>query len=426
MNIKFLINLRKNKIVYDLAGYSLFNATEKIIPFLILPIITRILPKEEVGYFILYQPLIEILIPFLTLNTDTSILLNYYKLKEKEFLDYFNQGIFLFIIAYSVFFIISLFFSNIISKLANFPSLWLKILLVLVLFRFFTELRQNLWRVQFNLKSYGLFIIGIVVIKNIIGLFLLFSTKLGWKGLILGHLFGYFIFSIYAIYTFYKEKYIKININTRYFKDIIIVGIPITLHKIGLWLGNSANRIIIASIMGISATGNYGIGATFGLFITFIEDSFTKALTPRIFEKLKINNLDSKTSIVKISYYYYMVLILCSLIIYVVGHFSVGFIFGSQFLNTKEFILPLILAAMFKGFYKLHVGFIMFTKKTYKVTQITLTTGIINIVLAFFMTKTWGLLGAAYSMLIVTFLQYISSLYIGNKLIILPWKKVLI
>ena len=37
------------------------------------------------------------------------------------------------------------------------------------------------------------------------GLLLVFFTELGWKGLILGHLFGQFILALYSIYTFFNE-----------------------------------------------------------------------------------------------------------------------------------------------------------------------------------------------------------------------------
>jgi len=155
--------------------------------------------------------------------------------------------------------------------------------------------------------------------------------------------------------------------------------------------------------------------------VTLIEDAFTKAFVPHLFDKLKNIIEDKKNEIVKLSYFVYVFLIVISLGIFIIGYFSVGLIFGQQYLDTREFILPLVLAAMFKGFYKLHVNYIMFTKKTYKITQITFTTGILNITLAYFMIQQFGLLGAAYSMLIITFLQYVFSFYVGNKLIPMPW-----
>lgn len=411
----------KSRLVKDTFYYSFFNFTERAISFIILPIITRILTKEDIGYYILYQAMIEVLIPVMSLNIDSSILLNFYKLDDKEFTKYFGTGLSLFVLVYFVVLIVGLVFSDSISSLLQFPFFWLNIIFIIVAFRFFVQLRQNLWRVRYRLKSFGIFTIGIAVLKNVLGLVLVFYTDLGWRGLIIGHLIGYFVFAIYALFTFYQENLIKITKNLTYVKDLFKVGFPLSLHKLGLWLGNAANRIIITGILGAAATGSYGIGATFGLMVTLIEDAFTKAFIPHLFDKLKNITENKKYEIVKLSYYVYIFLIVISIVVFILGYFSVGLIFGEEYLDTREFILPLILAAMFKGFYKLHASYIMFTKKTYKITQITFTTGILNIALAYFMIQQFGLLGAAYSMLIITFLQYIFSFYVGNKLIPMPW-----
>lgn len=419
--LSIFTKLSKSKLVKDSAYYTIFNFAEKSIPFLILPIITRILSKDDVGYYVLYQAIIEILLPIMSLNIDSAVLLNFYKLDEKEFTKYFSVSLYLFLIVYFIISLFGFFLSGLISALLMFPIFWLNFLFFIVLFRFTTQLRQNLWRIKYKLKNYGIFTIGISILKNGIALVLVFFTDLGWKGLIIGHMAGYFVFAIYAMFTFYQENLIRFTKNLAYIKDILKVGIPLSLHKLGLWLGNAANRIIITSLLGTAATGNYGIGATFGIMVTLIEDAFTKAFVPHLFDKLQNITENKKVEIVKLSYYVYFVLIVISAIIFVVGYFSVGIIFGNQYLETREFILPLVLAAMFKGFYKLHIGFIMFTKITYKITQITLATGILNIALAYLMIQQFGLLGAAYSMLIITFLHYVLSFYVGNKLIPMPW-----
>ena len=83
----------------------------------------------------------------------------------------------------------------------------------------------------------------------------------------------------------------------------------------------------------------------------------------------------------------------------------------------------MIIAALIKGFYKLHVHYILFTKKTTKLTKITFFTGLINLGLSYVFILNFGLIGAAYSLVIINFLQYVLSFNIGNKLIPMPWFK---
>jgi O-antigen/teichoic acid export membrane protein len=420
---KILKKITKSNLVKDSVSYTFLNVTEKAIPFLILPIITRVLSKEEVGLYIIYQAIIEILIPALTLNIGSSVLLNYYKVEKEEFKKYLSNGLLLFLPIFIFSTILIYIYNEPISQWTNFPANWLNILCFIVFARFITELRQNIWRVEYKIKKYGYFTIGISVIKNGLGLVFLFFTSLGWEGLILGHLIGYWLFAGIACYTFIKEKLLQFSLVPSYIKDAFLVGYPLALHKLGLWAGNAANRVIIAGVLGTAATGSYGIGASFAVLVTVVEDAFNKAYVPYLFDRLKEIDKHEKSEIVKLSYYVYIFLILITVVFFIIGYFCVGFIFGIEYLSTREFILPLLLAAMFKGFYKLHVNYIMFTKKTLNITQITISTGIINIVLAYFMTLGYGIIGAAYSLLIMSILQYILTFYVGNKLIPMPWFK---
>ena len=415
--------LKKSRIFKDSASYTLLNIVEKAVPFVILPIVTRILTKDEVGLYVLYQAIIEILIPIMTLGIDSAILLNYYKLEKKDFSNYFSNGFYLSILSYMLIGLFIFSFSKQISTWISFPTLWFNIILILVAFRFVAQVRQNLWRVQYKIKHYGVFTIGLTLIKNVLGLILVAYTSLGWKGLVVGHIIGYGLFGVYALFTFYKENLILYTKKFAFTNDILKIGYPLSLHKFGAWLGNAANRVIISSTMGAAATGSYGIGATFSMGISLLVDSFNKAFMPILFEKLKVNSQNEKIKIVKLSYMVYAFLITSTFIVYIIGYFGVGLIFGKEYSDTKIFILPLLLAAMFNGFYKLHVNYIFFTKRTLQITKITFFTGVLNILLAFILIKNYGLIGAAYSLLIINIIQYIMAFHIGNKLIPMPWLK---
>lgn len=417
----FLNKLRKSTLVRDSGTYTILNFTEKAIPFLILPILTRVLSKDDIGYFILYQSIVEIIIPMMTFNIDSSILINYYKLENKRFSVYFSNGIFLFIIIYPLILILFNVFSTQISNLISFPEYWLNAVYLIVFFMFLTNLRQHIWRIKHKIIYYAFFTIGISLFRNGIGLIFVFNTFLGWKGLILGNLIGYGIFSILAVITFFKFGLIKFEKSIPFIRDCLKTGLPLSIHKLGIWLGNAANKIIIISILGAAATGSYGIGATFATIITLVEDAFNKAFQPYLYEQLTNINDSKRIGLVKLTFYVYAFIISISILSFIFGVVMVDVIFGSQYIDTKGFILPLVLAAMFKGLYKLHVNYIIFTKKTILVTKITISTGILNIILAYLFIKNFGLVGAAYSLLIINLIQYVLMFIEGNKQYPLPW-----
>lgn len=422
----FIRKVISSKLIKDSASYTLLNVIEKAIPFLILPIITRMLTKEEVGIYILYQAIVEVLIPVMTLSIDATVLLNYYKENKDKFKEYLTNSILLFFVISIIFSVLINAWSEIISDLIKFPSTWLLVVCIIVFSRFFTQLRQHLWRINFKIKEYAIFTIGISILKNCIGLYLVIIYTMSWDGLIIGHLIGYAVFAVIGFVSIYFDGLLRFKFNLDFISDSLRVGIPLAVHNIGLWFGNAANRIIIASLLGSSATGSYGIGAVFGIIITVIEDAFINAFVPHLFDRLKKAKKGYKENIVKLTFYVYRLLLIISIFVLIGGYYGVDLIFGNEYTDTRIIIIPLVVAAMFKGFYKLHVNYIMFTKKTIKITQISITTGIINIIVAYYTTLRFGILGTAYTFLFISILQYIFTFYIGNKLIPMPWKKILI
>jgi O-antigen/teichoic acid export membrane protein len=424
LDIKSKINiLTRSKLVKDSAGYTILNFLEKALPFLVFPILTRKLSIEDVGLFVLYQTIVEILMPIMTLNIDNAILINFYKLELVKFKKYFSTGLILFgyVFLFTLFIIIV--FRNYISELIQFPSFWIMVVGITVFFRFLVQNRQNLWRVNFEIKKYSKLTLGISVVNNFVGLFLVIYSNFGWTGMIVGHLIGYSLFGSYSLFTFIKGKILIWNKDVLFMKDILKVSLPIAIHRFGIWLGSAGNKIIIATLLGTAATGSYGVGAVFAAVIAILEDALSKAVIPHIYEKLKKNTAEEKKLVVKMSYAIYIFLFGVSIMVYFIGYYLIDFIFGKQLNDTKSLLLPLIIAALFKGLYKLHVHYIFFTKKTIQVTKITFTTGVLNILMSYLFILNFGLIGAAYSLVIINFLQYILSFRVGNNLMPMPWFK---
>jgi O-antigen/teichoic acid export membrane protein len=82
----------KAKLFQHTVIYTGINIFDKTIPFLIIPILTRLISKEEIGLYTLYQTLFQILIPILTLSIDNTIIINYYKQNKRISQITFQQG----------------------------------------------------------------------------------------------------------------------------------------------------------------------------------------------------------------------------------------------------------------------------------------------------------------------------------------------
>lgn len=278
-----------------------------------------------------------------------------------------------------------------------------------------------MFQVKKQPKYYGIYSLSQSITKN--GLMLLFVVffDMKWDGMILGYIIGYFLFFLISIFLFNKTRLFTKSINKEFIIDNIKVGFPLSLHLASGWLSSSATRIIVSSLLGTAATGSFGIGATIGMVVLFIQDSFNKAFIPFLFEKLNNFNIEIEKQLIRLTYIYNISLLLFSLIIGVFGYFFLETIFGVAYSEGKVVVLFIALAHAFNGMYKMHVNYIFFVKKTHLIFIISTTTGSLNIILSYLFINSWGLIGAAISLCVINIVGYLLAWYIGNRVYPMNW-----
>ena len=242
-----------------------------------------------------------------------------------------------------------------------------------------------------------------------------------WEGIIVGYLLSYLIYFIISIYIFKYNKLYSIYIQKIYLIDNIKVGFPLSLHNIGAWLGSSASRILIGSLIGSSALGSFGAGASIALIVLYIQDSFNKAFVPYLFETLNDFNNTVSSNLVKLTYIYYIFILIVAFIVGIIGYNYIDFIFGVDYINGRNIVLYISFGYAFDGMYKMHVNYLFYEKKTHIIFIITMITGILNIPVTYYLIQLKGLKGAGISFLIVNIFAYLLSWFLSQKVFPMNW-----
>lgn len=413
----------KQKVIHNIAVYSFFSVIQKCIPFLLYPLFSRIFTQEEVGYYMLYQAIYFLAIPIFTMSAETSISINYFKLDKIEFAKYLTTVLSSVCVYFIVLVGVLLLLKDILADWIDFSPFWLVMAVMPILPRVIINILLSLYRNLELPKKYGMLSVCSSLLNNIIGLALIYTTSFTWESIIIGVLIGDTIMSMVSVYGLNKLNYFCFTFVCEYVIDSFKISFPLSLHTIGGWLSNSLNRFFITTIIGVAATGSYGIGATFSLVLNLIIDSFNLAFGPYLFQRLGTFTSGDQYEIVKISCLFYLIIGLFTLIISLIGFFGVSLFFGAEYESTKDFIIPLVLASALNGGYKVHVNYLFFSKKTYLITAVTFSMGILNIGLAYWMITAYGLLGAAYSLMIIAWGSYVLIMILANRLYPLHWWK---
>lgn len=429
---QILIKFSKGSLAKDAGLYMVFSILDKLVPFIVLPIISRELSVEAMGFYILFQSIYNFVLPILTLNADSGIMLNHYHLDKDLFKRYFSSGLFVFFISFTVVTIVTFLFRGVIEKLLSFDIEFLFLAYVIGFFYFFNSINLNIWQKEKKPVSYGVFTILLTLLKNILILiFVFYFPEFSWKGIIISQVIAQFVFFLYSVFFLKKKGLINTRFDKKYMLDVLNLGVPVTVHQLGAWSGNLGSRLVVNSLIGTVAAGHFGIGTTFGAIMTIVQTSFNKAFVPYLYERLKgIQDDDNeekikhkKEKLVKMTYLYNISLVGLALIISFIGYYGVDIIFGEKYYESRVFIFWVVFASAFNGMYKMHVAYMFYNKKTKHIASITLSTGIINLLLCIFIISINGkqAVGAAQALLISQFMSYILSWYMADRVYPLPW-----
>lgn len=411
----------RNNLFKDAGIYTGFAIFDRLLPFILLPIITRYLEPVEYGIYATFQALIAFFLPLISLNADSAILRNFFGMEESKFKIYFSNGIYIALITTLVFSIIFFFFGAEISSLVEFPIGWLFAIILTPALQFVTNITKNLWQVKREPIKYGLFSIFITMIRSITMLLLIIVVGMKWEGMVLSQLITYFLATLICSVILVKSNFIPQKFKKELIKDNLKFGLPLTVHSIGGWSSSLIGRVILTAMVGTAATGNYSIGATFGIVIALLQDSFNKAFVPYLFGILENINQKEKTKLVKITYAYHIVMLSVAILIGITGNYLIDFIFGVNYSEARVFVFWVALAYAFNGMYKMHVNYLFYIKKTTYIPIITISSGIINIGSTIVFINLFGSIGVAYGLLTGFLFSFLIAAYLSQYFYPLPY-----
>ncbi|WP_272517017.1 oligosaccharide flippase family protein [Providencia sp. PROV194] len=412
------MNFLKNSSIYLTA--NLLNAA---IPFLLLPILTRYLTVEEYGQIAMFQMLLSGLSTFIGLNSIGSATRKFYDDISEKNLKVFNGTCFQLLITSSLLCVILAFFLK--DKLSQFlaiPVNWIYIAILISIFTYITTFLLTQWQINNQAKKFGILQVSGSLVNMLLSLQLVILLKEGAEGRVYAQLLSVFIIAFLSIIILYRKKIITtFSFNFNYLKEALFYGTPLIPHHIGIFLISAIDRFFINKEMGLEKAGIYMVAMQLSSALTILFDAINKAYVPWLFNKLKKNNTEDKIKIVKYTYFYFILLIICAIFAFFISPYFLIFIAGDKYTESALLIGWLCIGQIFSGMYLMLTNYLFFSKKTGRLAFTTITAGIINIILLLILIPYLGLLGAAYAFIISKFIQFILTWIISYYSLKMPW-----
>lgn len=410
---------RKISMIHSLGIYTISNVINSAIPFLLLPLLTQYLSTSDYGILTNFNSLIALLIPVVSMNLMTSLQVVFVK-RNEEIGSYISSGM-LAMLALTLLFTIFLFlFKKLIASHTGIPESFIIFAGIYAFYQNVVEVLLSVWRMEDRAFSFGVFRISRTILELVIALVLIIIFNRTFDGSIHAMSFSYGIATIITLVILYKNKYLPYSFEWKHVSFLFSYGAPLVPHVLASVFIMYSDKLVITHYEGLSSNGIYSVGFMVGQVIGLLQNSFNQVWSPYVFNHLKAGSLAAKKSIVKWTYLYIVVILLITFLFYLAMPLVFYFL-GKSFQQGMTIVLWISLGFAFNGMYKMVSVYFFYYEKTQFIAFISVTTALINILLALWLVPKYSFLGASIGTMVAFFIQFVFTWIWSTRLITMPW-----
>ena len=369
-------------LLKDSTIYLIGEIISKIIPFLLIPYLSRKLGVAGYGELSYYQTYTALFVILFGLAQEGSVT-RYFYFYGKNALDLIVRTGYLYTICIaSLSFLICLFFKS-------------EILLYLVLaavFEVFVTVQLSIRQCQKQALPYVVIQILSGVLSLSITIFLLefFQTNLVEKRIlaILTSNALVFVISYFFLYrTKVKKRKFSINKYKIAFFYIFSLGLPMVFHHLSFYIKGQVDRIFIYHKFTETDLGLYAMGANIAMILITLIGAINKATLPYYYEAIKKSKITlqqiHKWALISLS-----IPIIISSIISIIPESLILWFLGNQFLGTKYYIVIFSITATLAIPYAILVNYLFYYGKNKQIAFCSILSTLIYIVALICLTFT--------------------------------------
>ncbi len=391
----------ENFLVYGIGGMI-----AKIIPFVMLPVITRLMPDS---FYFGLNDISTIVVSFgqalaVMGMYDATFRMFFEKDEEKYKKDICSTALTFTVITSAILFILMLLFQKPLARLffsdARYANL-LCLSAVSILIGSTNSIVSAPTRMQNNRKLFLTANVLSPVISYGIAVPLLLK--------------GYYIIalplasilaalSVEIIFGAANHRWFRFRINKKYLKEMLAIALPLVPNFLIYWIFNSSDRLMISKIIGTEWNGVYAVGAKIGQVSQLIYTAFAGGWQFFAFSTMRDDDQVQMTS--DIFEYLGVITFAAGMMVAAVSKPLFLLLFSEEYLSGYIVMPYLFVAPLLLMLYQVVVNQFLVIKKTWPSMAILLAGALTNVGVNYLLIGILGIEGAA----IGTFTGYVAAI----------------
>ncbi len=410
------------KFVHAGAIYAVANIASAGVPFLLLPLLTRVLGPSEFGQVVNFSLLVTLCLTVAGLNAHAALGVVWFKRSREEVPAYTATA--LAVAAGSTLLITPV----VALALWWFPEhssgvtpVWGAIAALTAGSGVVLNCRLVLWQSQGKAIHSAVFQFGASVLN--VGLSLFAVLALHWQGdgRNAGIAAASVLMACLSFAVFAGAGELRWAPQREQMKTLVAFGLPLVFHSLAGVLLSSADRWTVSVKLGAHELGVYGAGAQLGMVMAVLADAFVKAYSPWLFARLTSDDPEDAHCAVGAVYTAMPTFVVMAIIVGAALFAASAYLLGPQY-RAAAVVLPwFMLGGAFSGMYLCTSVMYFFAGRTSLLATVTTMAALCGAATTWLLVGNFGIRGAAIGYAMTQGMLALFTNAVAFKSFDLPW-----
>lgn len=396
------------------------------VPLILLPILTRLLTPDEYGKVAMFSVVVQALGAVTGLSVHGAVGMRYFDRERLDFPRYVASCLAILVASTSVVLLLVLLGLPWLAEFTKLPRHWLILAVLLSCSGFIVQVQLSIWQSSRQAWKFGALRLFQALLDLLLSLLLIIVAGWAWNGRIAALAIAGLAAGGLAIVTLFYGGWLRLPIEKSYVRGALQFGVPLVPHAIGGMLIALVDRFMISNVLDVGSTGVYTVALQIGLLLNLVNDSLSRAYSPRLIDALKENNAARDRMIVRFTYGYFLAVFVVGAVLGLLAPVILTALVGSKFQGASSIVIFITLGQAFSGMYYMVATYVFYAGRTAQLAVVTLLCGVLNVAVSYWLLNLRGLEGAGIAFMIAQFFLFVGTWWLADRARPMPWLGALI
>ena len=380
---------RRSSFRNDFICYGMTELINKMMPFLLLPVMARVLNPAEFGHVAMFETLHAVSLVVVSLGVSGAIKVFYFRYPGDEFARFLGTLIVLSTL-FSLAVVALLLCLPELQRWLLIPSSWVALAVVAALAEAINVARLTLWQVEQRPLHYGGYRVAQTALNMGLSLYLVLPLQLSWQGRAGGIAVASVLFALLSLVLMSRERRLHIWPFTGvHLHSILKFGLPLIPHGLSAWSRTGIDRLLLSAFAGGALIGSYAAAFQISLVLFTLGRIFRTAWEPRMLRALADHDPASLLQLTRLFLLLWLIVAALACAVAVAAEPICRLMLGSDYPDSPQLLYWAVIGQAFLAMKVADVQ-VMHARRTAILGWISLLTTLLHLVLGYLALRHWG------------------------------------